>query len=129
MVDRLVIFLTEEGYRVRTEVPNMGQSADVIATRNRWITAVEAKVRDWRRGLKQCAAHNHVADFVCIAVGTKSVSAPLQHAVRTCGYGLIHCPLDGDSCEWVVRPRRNDGVWRPQRLQLSQALRAIQHER
>ena len=128
LVKRLVTYLVDCGYRVRTEVPNMGQSADVVATRSRWVTFIEAKTRDWRRALRQCQAHEQVADFVCIAIATASVSETLREEVEDAGYGLIHCPPFDYTCRWVVTPTRNTCIWSPQRGRLSKALRAIDYE-
>lgn len=129
VVDAVICALIEQGYRVRTEVPNMGQSADIMATKNRWLTAIEAKTKDWRKALLQCRAHELVADYICIAVGTVGVSEPLKRAVREAGYGLIHSPPGSSGCEWAVRPTKNRAVWAPQRAQLARMMRAIVHER
>jgi len=126
LVNAVVRFLSNNGYRIRTEVPNMGQSADVVATRGRWITFIEVKRKDWRRALVQCRAHEQVADFVCVAIGTKSVSPLLQQEIKFAGYGLIHC-VGQTECEWILTPTRNAGVWAPQRRKLSEILRTIDH--
>ena len=127
LVSRLGNFLIQRGYRVRMEVPNMGQSADLVATRNRWVTIIEAKTHDWRRALDQCQAHEQVADFICIAIGTESISKRLLGAINSTNYGLIHCPVSQDSCRWVVKPKMNTRVWSPQRDNLSRTLRMIEY--
>jgi hypothetical protein len=104
----------------------MGQSVDIVATKGRWVTFVEAKKRDWRRALEQCRAHQQVADFICIAVGTKAISTEMSNAVKFAGYGLIHCRGD-DDCQWIVEPERNRSFWHPQRKKLSAHLRAISY--
>lgn len=120
-------FLSINGYRVRHEVPNMGQSADLVATRGRWVTFVEAKMRDWRRALEQCRAHEQVADFVCIGLLGAQPSDALVQEVKSSGYGLVLVsPVDG-KCRWVTAPTRNRSVWQPQRRMLSESLRLIRH--
>lgn len=126
IVDAVVRLLSDSGYRVRIEVPNMGQSADVVATRGRWVTFIEAKKHDWRRALDQCRAHEQVADYICIALGTKAISDTFREEASEAGYGVIHCE-SADTCEWVVQPQRNANLWRPQRERLSQMLRGISH--
>lgn len=128
IVRAVAITLIEEGYRIRTEVPNMGQSADIVATRSRWLTAIEAKTKDWKTALRQCRAHELVADFICVAVGTVGVSDELQQAVRDAGYGLMHCPPGDSTCKWVIRPRRNISIWHPERTRLSRTMRVIEYE-
>ena len=128
LVSALVEFLSEDGYRVRLEVPNMGQCADVVGTRNRWVTFFEAKIRDWSRAIEQCRAHESVADYVCLAVAMKSVPDRLRSELVESGYGLVVCDIAEGRCEWLVQPRRNPDVWLPQRRRLAAAMKDIQHE-
>jgi hypothetical protein len=127
VVRQVTDFLISEDYRVRHEVPNMGQSADIVATRGNWVTFVEAKVRDWRCALRQCVAHEQVADFICVAVATVSASKALVAEIETCGYGLILCCPSKGHCEWVMPPRRNGKIWRPQRQRLVSLMRKIEY--
>ncbi len=127
LISYLIEFLRTEGYRVRLEVPNLGQSADIVATKGRWVTVIEAKLNDWGRGLNQCVAHTYVADYVCIAVATESVSPSLQERVADTGIGIIHCPASTGKCRWALRPGRNDRVWRPERERFSRNLQKVAH--
>ncbi len=127
LVRGLVRFLTGEGYRVRLEVPNMGQSADLVASRSRWLTFVEAKRHDWRRALEQCRAHEAVADYICVAISLRSASDALLQDIKEVGYGLIRCDLALQTCEWVLQPSRNTKVWPPQRRRLLAAMKAIDY--
>jgi len=125
LVSRLTRHLMRCGYRVRKEIPNMGQSVDVVATRNRWVTFIEVKRHDWRKAIEQCRAHEQVADFICIAIGSVSISSTLLAEVKKAGYGLIHCPSKKRVCKWIVRPRQNRRIWRPQREFLLRVLRRV----
>lgn len=126
MVSELADFLRSENYRVRLEVPNLGQSVDVVATRGRWVTLIEVKLSNWRRAIKQCEAHEHVADFVCIAVGTKRISDTASREIKKLGYGLIHHMGNGNF-RWIIRPKRNNSVWLPQRRKLASAFGDIDY--
>lgn len=127
LVSKLIEFLKSENYRVRLEVPNLGQSVDLVATRGRWVTLIEVKIHDWRTAIKQCRAHEHVADFICIAVGTNTVSETACREVENLGYGLIHYTGNGQF-SWILQPERNRLLWKPQRGKLSLALREIEYE-
>lgn len=120
------LFLTEEGYRVRAEVPNLGQSVDLVATKGRWVTFIEVKVKDWRKAIDQCRAHVLVADYICIALGTKKISEAAVAVSAKHNIGLIHINHDGE-CEWFLKPKKNQAVWLPQRRQLAQELKAIEY--
>ncbi len=128
LVDILIEFLAQSGYRVRSEVPNMGQSADIVATRNRWVTFIEAKMKDWPRAMEQCKAHENVADYICLAVAMKQASPKLSEELERSGYGLILCNVHNGTCEWSVKPKRNRSLWMPQRRRLSSMMREIAYE-
>lgn len=126
IVSDLVEFLHRGNYKVRLEVPNLGQSADVVATRGRWVTLMEVKVRDWRKAIEQCRAHLHVADYVCIVIATKGVSLRAKEEITKHGFGLIHYDASGQ-LEWVKRPSRNSTIWLPQRRVLSSKMKRISY--
>jgi len=115
LIVRVVEMFRNAGCHVRREVPNMGQSVDIVATRGRCLIAIEAKRDNWRRAVRQCRAHLAVADLICIAIGTASVSPRLQELAGQLNYGIIHCPPSSTECLWVTKPRRNRNVWLPQR--------------
>ena len=103
----------------------MGQSADVVALRGRWATVIEAKLKDWRRAIEQCQAHEVIADYVCIAIALVTVPPALVAVSEAKGYGIIHyCPVNA-TFRWVVAPRRNRRIWAPQRQQWSRSLREV----
>ena len=129
VVDQVAELLRHDGYLVRTEVPSLGQSADLVATKSRWVTFVEAKMRDWRRALDQCRGHEQVADYICIAVATARRPEALIEIAKQRGYGIIHCHPESGHCHWILPPVRNEAVWRPQRFELAKALKAVNHER
>ena len=128
LVHSVSLFLAEQGYRVRAEVPSLGQSADLVATRGRWVSFIEVKVRDWRSAINQCKAHKLVGDFICIALGTKNISEAVKQATANEGIGLIHVLADG-TCSWIVKPVLNARVWQPQRRRFSQNLQAVAYVR
>lgn len=116
MIGRVIaLFRRHSGYRISREVPNMGQSIDIVASYRNYLVAIEAKRANWQRALSQCTAHRAVADFICIAIGTKRVPAELEEQAARLNYGVIHCPPDEKECTWVTRPKKNRRVWKPQR--------------
>ena len=120
-------FLEDDGYRVRHEVPNMGQTADMVATKGRWVTLIEAKKNSWRRAIEQCRAHHAVADYICVAIGTASVATELLAVSNHHGYGVIHYDPQTGGCRWVRRPQRNTDVWSAQRRYFATMMRKIAH--
>lgn len=125
LVQRLAMFLKKQNYRVRLEISNMGQSADVIATRGRWVMAIEAKIKDWPRALRQCQAHEQIADYICVAVALASIPQNLENNARALGYGILHYSKMRNSFQWVLMPQLNRNVWAPQRRKWSRGLKGV----
>ena len=128
IVNLIAGFLVGEGYRVFCEVCSMNQRVDIIAQKNRWLTAIEVKKGDWRKALWQCRAHEPVVDFVCIAIGTVGVSDALSNAIKQAGYGLWHCPPGGVP-SLVIPPKRKKMFWKTERNQLNHNKKGGQYER
>lgn len=127
LVSSLTRTLQDEGYRVRMEVSNMGQSIDMVATRGRWVTVIEAKLQDWRRALTQCRAHEQIADFICVAIGSATVSDSFAEEAERAGYGIIHFCRDSQQFQWVRRPSRNRRIWLPQRRHWARSVKRIDY--
>lgn len=127
-VQSLLETLRDEGYKTRLEVPNAGQSIDVVATKGRWVTAIEVKKTDWKRAVWQCGAHEILADFICIAIASVRVSEDLVEMAQQRGYGILHFDRDRSHFIWHLRPTLNRQLWRPQRRIWSRDLKEILHE-
>ena len=125
VVASAVRFLGCEGYKVRNEVPHLGQSVDIAATKGRWLTFVEAKVDQWRRALEQCRNHELSADFICIALAIRNVPSELNRQLAERGYGLLLYDRQMDACRWAIKPKKNRNIWNPQRRRVAQFMRTI----
>lgn len=125
LISKVTDFLIQHDYKVRLEVPNSGQSADLVAEKMDCILIVEAKLKNWRRALVQCKTHENIADRVCIAWGAKGVPDKLLGEVKKLGYGIIHCSGQAGICEWKVKPQRNMKVWHAQRNHWEKFLKEV----
>ncbi|NQU05201.1 MAG: hypothetical protein HQ568_03845 [Calditrichaeota bacterium] len=115
LVNQLTLFLTGSGFKVYHEVPNMGQSVDIVGVKGRWIMLIEAKLSDWGRAFSQCEAHELVADFISVGIAKPEASKKLINAANKEGIGVITCnPITGQ-CKWQNKPKWNRDVWKPQR--------------
>ncbi len=123
VVSLLSTFLESAGFKTREEVSSMGQSIDLVAQKNRWIYAFEAKRDNWRKGLLQCKAHELIADYVCLAMGSRTVSESLLDEIDRLGYGLVWCNPEDKTCKWVQLPKVNKNIWKPQKQLLVKGLR------
>lgn len=125
LVAAMCAFLRVDGYRPRLEVPNMGQYIDIVATRGRWVLAIEAKLRDWGRALKQINGHYVVADFLAVGLVGKAVSSKLLDKASKHQVGIILCDPETGICSWALKPELNKKVWLPQRRQFAEKLKDI----
>jgi len=115
LVEGLVEYLEASGFSVKREIPNMGQSVDVVAHKNEQLWLIEAKRKDVGRAIAQCRAHELVADYICIALLSDSVSLSTRTELERLGYGLLLYCMSESYWRWEVEPRLNGDVWYPQR--------------
>ncbi len=96
MIERTVVqrvdrMFRDRGLRVRREVPLGAKRIDLVAfdPQSSEVTAVEAKVRDWRAGLRQAMIYRICADRVYIAVDERYAARVDFAALRPYGIGAI----------------------------------------
>lgn len=127
LINILQSFIESQGYKVILEVPNMGQSTDLVGIKGDEIIAIEAKMSNWRRAIEQCQAHELVADFICIALAKKVIPENLMKIISSKGYGLIICNPHTKICQWIKNPNNNNNIWKPQRLEFEKKIRDINY--
>ena len=115
LVELLVRYLESSGFTVKTELPNMGQSVDVVAHKNDHLWFIEAKRKDLGRAIAQCKAHELVADYVCIALVSSTILDSTREELRRLGYGLLLYKVLDCAWHWEVEPQLNGSIWHPQR--------------
>jgi hypothetical protein len=128
VIKLLVDELNLQNFKLVKEVPNMGQSVDLVAERDNQLTFIEGKISDWKRALIQCKAHELVADYIYIAIASVTVSESFLKEARNSGYGIIHCDPYTGTLNWVLRAKLNPKVWLPQREVFFSSLREIEYE-
>lgn len=129
LVDNLIIFLNNNNYKTKIEIPNMGQSVDIVAQKGDQLTFIEAKLKNWRRAIEQCEAHEHIADYICIALSKTKITNLIIEKLIFLGYGLIDCEAATGLCEWILKPSLMQNIWKPQRRIFLKNLNEIIHDR
>jgi hypothetical protein len=127
VVEALTKHFASENFEIIHEVPSMGQSVDVVLKKGRWLTFIEAKVRNWQKAIIQCKSHEIVADFICIAIATKNVSNKLVDFALLKGYGIIHYNYNENVCSVILKPKLNKNIWEPQRKILNDKIKIIKN--
>lgn len=97
LVRRLVWLFRNIGYVVSIEVPVGTRLADVYCVHPGTGTtiAVEAKLRDWGRALRQAQVYKLAADFSYIALPQQAISDDCVAACSAQGIGVIGIPRRG----------------------------------
>ena len=81
---------------------------DVVAIKNRWMHAIELKVRDWRGALRQAYANLYAADYSYAALWHEAAYRADHGIFRAHGIGLLKVKKRG--CEVVLAPKRSPFV-------------------
>jgi hypothetical protein len=115
LVNIIISFFKSQNYIIYKEVPNMGQSADIVALKGVDTYVVEAKIKDWNRAIRQCKTHEVVADYIYIGIASKNISDKLLSAAKSNGYGIIHYDEEKSCCYYYLRPEKNRNTWLPQK--------------
>lgn len=121
-VEILCDFFITEGCSIFLEVPSMGQSVDLVGIKSNFIYVVEVKISDWRRAIKQCKAHEIVADYICVALYRDKLSKNLEVEIDKLGYGLVLIDKEKGNCFWRKLPVKNNKIWQPQRKQFEKKI-------
>jgi hypothetical protein len=89
--------LLDEGFVVRREVPFLSKRIDIVGVQSesRQILAVEAKVRDWRKGLRQALTYRLCADEVYLALAAPYAKRADRGLLAEFGVGLM--AVDGSA--------------------------------
>lgn len=79
------------------EIPVGMRSVDLFCIERHTGTtlAIEAKLRDWRRALRQAEAYKFAADVVYLALPEQVISDPCVRACTVAGIGIMAMPKKG----------------------------------
>lgn len=103
------------------EVSFLSRSIDLLLCQDDEITAIEFKLRDWRKGIRQAEECLIGADFayVCLPKRKKPRNGYLTRAFLRTGIGLFTFEPEGDSPLIKVIPaRKSNLLWEPWKRRL-----------
>lgn len=115
------------GFQTIKEVPNLGQSVDIVARKGNKLILIETKLHNWRKALNQASSHLFVADYVYIVLPKKLFSSELYETAVQLGIGVIE--VDANNLLWctAVKAARNKKIWLPQREQFLRHMEKIEN--
>ncbi len=105
--------ITEAGTRVYLEVPCLGFCIDMLFVREPGeLVAVEFKLADWRRGIRQAWYRRLAADRAFVCLPRPRLSAKFSEALSLTGVGLLRfVPGPGWPLKELVAAPRSTEVW------------------
>lgn len=86
-------YYQREGYNTEREVPMRNKVIDIVCQNNEEIIAIEVKVRNWRKALRQAIIYQLCANRTYVALYHKYSSSVKSHFFLRYGVGLIE--IDG----------------------------------
>lgn len=113
LVSQVRRHLTERGIETLGEVPFYSRSVDFVLLNP--LTAVEAKLRDWRKALTQAQHHLWGYDYSYVLLPKRKVTEKMRNALEEKGIGLYL--WDGFLIE-AIPAMKSTQVWEPARRQI-----------
>jgi len=74
LLQPVAMWLRDEGFDVRMEVPILGRRADLVGSRGATVAAIEMKMHRWAEALRQAIAYQLGADRVWVAMPLAAAS-------------------------------------------------------
>ncbi len=107
------------------EVPCLSRCIDLIILERGVTTAIEFKLKDWRRGLSQAREHLLAVDTSIVCLPWRRTTDEMMQAFSSSGVGLSLFPGDGPwAFKEVVSPSRSKEKWGIAEAWLEEALTA-----
>lgn len=95
------------------EVPTLGRAIDLVLYKNRTVTSVEFKLKNWKRALNQARDHRLVADYAYVCMPPKkNIPKAIEDNFRNAGVGLLFYSGTGKNpfMEIIPAPKSRE-VW------------------
>jgi hypothetical protein len=91
MVSLIKTFFEKKGFKVTTEVPMLSKRIDIVCLKaeTQDVIAIEAKLKNWKRGIRQASTYRIGSDFTYLAIH-RSVSHRVdERLLEETNIGLI----------------------------------------
>jgi predicted nucleotidyltransferase/DNA-binding HxlR family transcriptional regulator len=112
-------YLEKKGWAVHQELKIRGRQADILATKNGQILAVEVKGSsgDTIQGLEQALHQKNAVNYSCLAIPKDRASNAIINSCKNFGIGLL---LVNDTVKEVIPPTKENALPSIQRLVFGQ---------
>ncbi|MDR4496343.1 MAG: hypothetical protein MRK02_00165 [Candidatus Scalindua sp.] len=104
---------------IHYEVPLLGRSIDLAYILNGKLFAVEFKLKNWRRAIRQAKDYKLGVDFAYICMPERDVSTIMRKAIEDAEVGLIFYRETG---KWpfkeIIKAPKSQEIWNKANLKL-----------
>lgn len=105
------------------EIPVFSRSVDLVEydTRLGKITAIEFKIKDWKRAIDQLIKVSPCFDYLVLCMPKPKTEKCLRNIISTCsktGIGLITWEADNNAFIYECSPKEVDNIWKVQKRQV-----------
>jgi len=111
---------------VHCEVPLLGRSIDLAYILEDNLFAIEFKLKDWRRAIRQARDYKLGVDFAYICMPEREISTIMQKAIEEAEVGLIFYRETG---KWpfkeIIKAPKSKEVWKKANLRLKKYLENV----
>ena len=111
--------------RVAKEVPSLGRCVDLVYLERGIVVAVEFKMNDWRRALRQARDHRLAADYVYVCMPAREIPQAMWMALAQEGIGLLFYSNEGDwPFSMALKAPQSSETWKVARAWLRDYVKA-----
>lgn len=106
----------EKNYKLICEVPVFCRSIDVVKynTVSQEVSAIEFKLADWKRAIKQALKVGICFDYLEICIPKPKTAKAMDTIVSSCsdlGIGLYLYDYENGLFEYILRPKHTENIW------------------
>lgn len=100
LVEHIYCGLLRSNAKVRKEVPILGNYADIVLKQGDTIIAIECKLSNWKRALKQSLHHRGFVNLAYVCMPSRQLSEQMRNEFAHSQVGLI---FPSFSTDWPWR--------------------------
>lgn len=105
-LSREMLELLQDKYDgVFLEVPLYNRCIDAVLLRDRELTTIEFKIKDWRRAIRQIRTHLVAADYSYLCMPEKRIPEELSRLLSEIGIGLLLYNVESRNFTESIPPR------------------------
>lgn len=109
LISPLTHYFTKKGYKIALEVPIYRNRIDMVAYNKFTMIAIELKIKNWKRALKQATYYQFGADFTYVAMPLYESYKAYWNRFRfeKKGVGIIAINTKDGSIRELIKPIRS----------------------